>query len=446
MALSLRVIPGYQFGENEKLTQTKLNQLGRPTIELQGALSSSAIAPGSITSDKLSPGLITGLTPLNAATKDMLMYHSVDANGLRRTTIGQVLALSTPDLTAISAVKFNDFAWIIQAEGGLNKKATIGDTLREAINGQSELVNAVERPTSSVSPVDPLGDMVLLYDASAAAGSNQNRKGKVATVVRSVTDTLIADAPAFSGTLNRIDDELLIRRISGTAGAQQQRIKLGDVLSQAGGIKAWVNFDGSQTDVLFRVAFLKATETLSTRAMNDPRGALPTGLQAGDYIWTNEGRDIPGIEFYTPYFVHPASSTNLELYRTKQGALTRDQSQRVSLQVLDPNDDEYYFFMWPKGKAAPIRSGVNVSAVVRNNIAGHGNTGRYRVSFTTPLSSANYATLITAGKAFDSDNEGAYGWLDVDRSVPTTTYVDIGIADDEGENRDSGWINVLVIG
>jgi hypothetical protein len=268
----------------------------------------------------------------------------------------------------------------------------------------------------------------------------------VGTVVRSVTNTLIADAPAFSGTLNRTEDELLIRRIAGTAGAQQQRIKLGDVLSQAGGIKAWVCFDGSQAEVLFRVSFQKATETLSTREMNDPRGLLPTGLQPGDYIWTNEGRNIPGIDFWTPYYVHPASSTHLELYRTKQGALSRDQSQRVILQVLDPNDDEYYFFMWPKGKAAPIRGGVNVSAVIRNNLAGTSDVGRYRVSFTTALSSANYATLITGGKQFGGDNEGTYGWLDVDRSVPTTTFVDVALADDEGEDRDSTWVSVLVIG
>jgi hypothetical protein len=243
MALTLKVIPGYQFSENERLTQTKLNQLGRPTIDLQGAISSAAIGPGTITSDKLSPALITGLTPSPEPTpesRDLVMIHDVSENGLRNVTIGQILALGTPALQTITDVTLDDFAWIIRGAGAdKNKQANLRDTLREAINGQSELL--------AVADLDRTADMLFVYDASAAAGTNKNRKVKIQTAVRTVTNTLIPDATVLSGAVDPALDELLLLDASSTAGDQQRRVKVQELVKQlsVSAIKAWVNFDGT---------------------------------------------------------------------------------------------------------------------------------------------------------------------------------------------------------
>ena len=380
MALSLKVVPGYQFGETERVTQTKLNQLGRPTIELQGTLASSAIAPGSITSDKLSPALITGLTAADPEKIDLLMFHDVSANGLRQTTIDKILALSTPNLTTITAVALTDFAWIIQ--GGNNKQATIADTLREAINGQTALPTTPE--------IDSAADQLLLFDASAAAGTNRNRKVAVGVTVKTVTNTLIADAPAFSGTLDRANDELLLRDASLTAGAQHVRVKLQDLLAQAGGIKGWAKINTNLSRTFVDCTWVKDPDLITT--------ATPHNLAAGDFIWFNDTyNQAPQVAAFTAYYVFPLNATTLQLYSTKAAALAQTAAQRIDIPV-DTAAKKY-----TRWATNPIVANSNISAIVTTRST-PGDIGYYRIFFELPLVTSNYAIQLT-GSYYNGDHD-----------------------------------------
>jgi hypothetical protein len=386
MAFSLRVIPGYQFTENEKLTQTKLNQLGRPTIELQGSISSAAIAPGSITADKLSPVLISDLTPGDPIKDDLMMYQDLDL-GLRSTTIGKILALGSPTLTQINAVTLADYAWVIQ--GGKDYKATIADTLREAINQQT--------PLDTVGAIDKTKDMLLLFDASAPDNSNKNRKATLATAVATATNTLIADATGFQlgGTLDRFNDEILMNDASLAVGSQQVRVKLNDVLIQAGGIKAWANINGAATYAQL------ATNLWDTTS--DVIGcATPHLLNAGDVIWFVTVQPGTGVAAFTPYFVNPlGTGLQFKIYTTKAGAIAADATKVVD---LIGSGAGMSFLKWVNN---PIRAGNNIAAVLRtgdNTTNPSSNAGQYRIYFETPMATANYAVQLT-GSAYSGDQD-----------------------------------------
>jgi len=381
MALSLRVIPGYQFSENEKLTQTKLNQLGRPTIELEGTISAALIPPGSITSDKLSPGLISGLTRATPDGLDLMMFEDISSGGLRSATINEILALSTPHLDAISDVKFGDFAWIIQAAGP-NKKATIENTLREGISGQTEITTA--------GGIDEGNDMLMLWDATALAGSNPNRKAKVGNVVASFTNILIAKSnPGTEIDIN--NDEVLVRDVSLTAPNQQVRLKVKDLVAQAGGMKAWANINGAETSTSVATNFWDADANVIGTA-------LPLGLETGEFIWFVPTQAAAGVTAWTPYYVSMlgGSSTQFRLFKTKAAALTGDTAQLVDITSSTPGRA---FFYWANN---PIRGSSNISAIIRTRGTTSGDHGDFRIFFETPMLTENYAVQVT-GSYYDDE-------------------------------------------
>ena len=438
MALSLRVIPGYQFGETERIDQVKLNQLGRPTIELQGSIASSAIPPGSITADKLDPNLIAHLPgPTNAERKDLIMFQDATDGLLHNTTVGQIVDLGISTLTPIAAVDLlADHAWIIQK--GVNCSAAVVDVLRQAINQQTALSN----PTD----IDPLADSLLIYDASAPVGANQNRKASVNTAVWSVTNKLIADSALFSGTLDPANDELLLRDFNATAGAQQFRIKLKDVIAQVGGIKAWANFDGTvQLDVI-RNTFNAANSTIITLEFDAPNGRKATGLKPGDWIWFHQGNAGAGVVADTPYYIYPADATTIELYRTQAGALARTQADRVT---LTQNAENFLFYMWRKSGGAPlVRGSANIASVIRTPNSQGEDDGRYRLFFTNQPLNANYAIFVTASSDHEGGGSegGVIGIVDFQYAVPSTASFDVQTKNRDGSATDSKYVNVLVIG
>jgi hypothetical protein len=415
MALSLRVVPGYQFSENEKVTQTKLNQLGRPTIELQGSLSSSAIAPGSITADKLAPDIISDLTPGDPVETDLIMYQDLDLGSLRSTTIRKILDLGKSSPTKITEVTFEDYLWVIQK--GKDCKATLPDTLREAVNSQTEL--------DKVSQIDRDADTILLYDASAGTGTNKNRKAKLRTAVSAVTNTLIADTTGFpvGGVLDRFNDELLMNDASLPAGSQQVRVKLNDVLVQAGGIKAWANINGTI-----------AIASLVTNTWDTATGvigcAVPHLLVAGDVIWFLTNQAGAGVTAWTPYYINPfGTAQQFKLYTTKAGAIAADATKLVTLTGSGVGKS---FLKW---KSNPIRAGNNITAVLRtgdNTLDLDSNAGQYRIFFETPMASADYSVQLTSSGA-NHENQGPMVWVNVRGSdpapkvtqSPTTTSFDV---------------------
>jgi hypothetical protein len=421
MALSVSVIPGYQFSEAEKITQTKLNQLGRPTIALEGTINAALIPPGSITSDKLAPGLISGLSEADPAKGDWMMFEDISEGGLRRATIGDILALSTPSLPLITEVGFGDTAWIIQ--GGDNKQATIGDLLRQSINGQT--------PITTAAGVDKVADMLLLWDATAPAGSNPNRKVSVVNAVTPITSTLIEDAPALVGTIDRLNDEVLLRDASQPAGSQQVRAKLIDLLAQVGGIKAWARINANLTSSAVTGAWNSGNDLISTPAAHN--------LAPGDFIWFNTSNAQAPVTAFTAYYVFPVSTTVFQLYTTRDAALAQNAAMRVHIPVDNATKQ---FIRWATN---PILASANISAFIRTT-SNANDPGRYKVYFDTPLVDSLYAVQLTGSNeaGTNTNNHAPIACLTAP-SAPATTYFTMEALDTDDKYQDPDYLSILVI-
>lgn len=88
MPLSVNVGPGHNFSDGEKVTYTKLNALGAPSITFTGSIDSNQITDGAVLTSKLEQGIDINskisdhnlnLTKLEAGTQGQLLYY--DTNG-----------------------------------------------------------------------------------------------------------------------------------------------------------------------------------------------------------------------------------------------------------------------------------------------------------------------------------------------------------------------------
>jgi len=379
MPLTLRVIPGYQFFEGERLDTNKLNQLGRPTIELLGSISSAIIAPGSITADKLSPGLISQLPhETDPEGRDLLMIEDVSTVSLKNITISQVLTMGIRDLPTVTDVKFGDFALVIQ--GGINKQATIGNVLRESISGQTELTGA--------GAIDSVNDMVMLWDANAADNTNKNRKTRIGYFVASFTNTLIEQSNPFSGVLDP-GSEVLLRDTKLTKPNQQVRFKLSDLATLTGGTKAWANIKASEV-----------IEEIGILTWNDADDVIiiasPQGLSTGDWIWFRSSDSGSGVLPWIAYYIRllDGQTTQFRLFNTKAGALANDTAQLVH---LDPGTAGRIFLHWDSN---PIRAGANIASIITTTRP-DSQQGYFRILFENPLPTANYSVQVTGSRYKD---------------------------------------------
>ena len=105
MALTISLTPGIVLTAEEVLTAAKLNLLGNPTIELEGALSSTTIADNAVTTAKLADGAVTTAKLADGSvTHPKLADDAVETHNVKdlNVTTGKLadLAVTTGKLAA----------------------------------------------------------------------------------------------------------------------------------------------------------------------------------------------------------------------------------------------------------------------------------------------------------------------------------------------------------
>jgi hypothetical protein len=89
MPLSVNVGVGYNFSAGEKVTYTKLNRLGAPSITFTGSIDSNQITDGAVLTSKLEQGIDINskisdhnlsLAKLEAGTQGQLLYYNADGD------------------------------------------------------------------------------------------------------------------------------------------------------------------------------------------------------------------------------------------------------------------------------------------------------------------------------------------------------------------------------
>jgi hypothetical protein len=79
MALTIKLTAGYSWVDNELITAAKLNLAAAPTIQLEGSISTLALADGSVTTVKLVDGVLSADATGRAKMADG--FFSADATG-----------------------------------------------------------------------------------------------------------------------------------------------------------------------------------------------------------------------------------------------------------------------------------------------------------------------------------------------------------------------------
>ena len=105
MALTISLTPGIVLTAEEVLTAAKLNLLGNPTVELEGALSSTTIADNAVTTAKLADGAVTTAKLADGSvTHPKLADDAVETHNVKdlNVTTGKLadLAVTTGKLAA----------------------------------------------------------------------------------------------------------------------------------------------------------------------------------------------------------------------------------------------------------------------------------------------------------------------------------------------------------
>jgi hypothetical protein len=95
MALTIKLTPGYVYTDNEVDTAAKRNLAANPTIDLEGTVSTLAIADGSVTTPKLVDGVLSADAAGRAKMADGFL--SADATGRGKMGDGYLTAVKAEE-------------------------------------------------------------------------------------------------------------------------------------------------------------------------------------------------------------------------------------------------------------------------------------------------------------------------------------------------------------
>ena len=183
MALTINLVPGYVYTDNEVDTAAKRNLAAKPTVSLEGSVSTLAIADGSVTEAKLAPGALGA-----DATGQAIMaagYFTADATGRGKFANNFLTAALAEETFREGVAQYAPGTWTINGGGpagtyavALSPAATAYTTgmricfVANAISGGGDQVN-----------VSGLGAINLMSQAGAPIAAGQIRSGQVVTCV-----------------------------------------------------------------------------------------------------------------------------------------------------------------------------------------------------------------------------------------------------------------------
>jgi hypothetical protein len=103
MAVTATVTPGKVFGDADVITKETLNQLGQPTISIDGGVGSLALADGSVTNAKIAGDAAIALTQLAAIARGRIIVGNASSDGalIDASASGQVLVGNGTDLNSV---------------------------------------------------------------------------------------------------------------------------------------------------------------------------------------------------------------------------------------------------------------------------------------------------------------------------------------------------------
>lgn len=168
MALTIKLTPGYTYTDNELDTAAKRNLAANPTIDLEGTVSTLAIADGSVTTPKLVDGVLSADAAGLAKMADGFL--SADAAGRGKMADGYITAAKVEETLRQG---------VPQYAAGVFTAGTYAITLNPAATGYTAGMRVMFKPDTTNTGVTSLNVNGLGAKTLKALGTADLAAGRI---------------------------------------------------------------------------------------------------------------------------------------------------------------------------------------------------------------------------------------------------------------------------
>lgn len=268
MAVTATVTPGKVFGDSDVITKETLNQLGQPTVSVDGSVGSLALSDGSVTNSKVAGDAAINLTKLEGISRGSVIIGNssgkgavVDANDNGKILVGDGTDLNSVavsgDISLASTGAVTIASGAVEA-GMLNTNAAATSGGLEVSSGMKIKDDGIDPLTKLAGHADREGQLISYDGSGDPAYVTKGTQGHVLKAGAS-------GAPAFSAFLSAIHTNTSTIDSDKTLEATHS---LGGVPSMVRGVLVCTTDDGDfdSGDEIDFSTLLSQTDT--------PRGAI----------------------------------------------------------------------------------------------------------------------------------------------------------------------------
>ena len=208
MAVTATVTPGKVFGDSDVITKETLNQLGQPTVTIDGSVGSLALADGSVTGAKIAGDAAIALTQLEAIARGRVVIGNssadgaiVDASGNGKILVGDGTDLNSVavsgDVTLASTGAVTIANDAVQVGMLHTDVAASGGGLEKAVGGIQIKDDGIDPITKITGHTDREGQLISYDDSGDPEYVSKGTEGQVLKAGAS-------GAPSFGGLMTLI--------------------------------------------------------------------------------------------------------------------------------------------------------------------------------------------------------------------------------------------------
>ena len=175
MAVTATVTPGKVFGDSDVITKETLNQLGQPTVSVDGSVGSLALSDGSVTNAKVAGDAAINLTKLEGISRGSVIIGNssgkgavVDANDNGKILVGDGTDLNSVAVSGAISLASTGAATIAAGAveaGMLNTNAAATSGGLEVSSGMKIKDDGIDPLTKLAGHADRKGQLIT-YDSS----------------------------------------------------------------------------------------------------------------------------------------------------------------------------------------------------------------------------------------------------------------------------------------
>jgi phage gpG-like protein len=207
MAVTATVTPGKVFGDSDVITKETLNQLGQPTVSVDGSVGSLALSDGSVTNAKVAGDAAINLTKLEGISRGSVIIGNSSGKGavVDANDNGKILVGDGTDLNSVAVsgdISLASTGVVTIASGAV--EAGMLNTNAAATNGGLEVSSGMKIKDDGIDPLTKLAGhadregQLISYDGSGDPA--YVTKGSQGHVLKAGA----SGAPSFSALMTEV--------------------------------------------------------------------------------------------------------------------------------------------------------------------------------------------------------------------------------------------------